>query len=377
MKKLIQRAIQTPIRTLLLFSVSLSFLGCGGGDDTKPDTAVSTPKIGKGDSKASAASDADDVASDKAARKIYGVPLDVYKDVYFDNPLQVASTQGSTAAPTTESPMPPDNGQTTPSAGDTASKTGTDANTTGTDKPAASATGAVAWDQVISVEMLNAELKSIRNQFSQKLTTLGSYNTSTLELPVLGMSMAVMSEIARQHPGDIRWKENAKFIRVLSVKIADITGSAQAKGSKSHGEVNAAFLKICDVLDGNALAEPPEAEDEAAFGDFADMGYLMKRLKLAMDWMQNNTGSEDSFKTNADNALREVSVISVLGHVFSVDSFGFAEDDPVFANHAKSMRDNAKKMSEALTGKNFSEYDSLRSKVDQTCSACHMGYRTG
>jgi hypothetical protein len=364
MKNLILKAIQTPVRSLLIFSVTLTFLGCGGGDDPDPK-AVKNESSGKTDKKSAASSknDAGD-KSDPASRKIFGVPLDVYKDVYFDNPLEVASAKGVTpAVPNTTDVPPEDPGTSTPPPA-----------TADTPKPAG---GAVAWDTIISADMLNAEFKTLRNQFKQRLSSLGSYNSSYLELPMFGMSLAVLSEIGRQHSGDLRWKENAKYIRVLGAEIAEICGGAGARGRKSYDQVNKNFLRISDILDGNTPPELPDADDEAAFVDFADMGYLMKRLKLSMDWMQSNTGSEDSFKDNGDSAKREVTVIAAIAHVFSLDSLGYADDDPVFTNHAKAMRDNAKKMFEAVESKDFSAYDTLRSKVDQECTTCHMGYRTG
>jgi hypothetical protein len=362
MKKLFERAAQTPLRSLLLFSVALTILGCGGGDE---DVKTSDNKDSKNKTKAKAASSGGASADEQAAHSVFGVPLDVYRDVYFDNPLEVASATGQAPTPTVDTDNGgPDKTNMTPTTPEVV------------ETPAAG--GAVAWDKIISAEMLNSEFKALRNNFKQRLTSLASYNSSYLELPIFGMTLSVLAEIGRQHPGELRWKENAKYIRTLGVEIADVCGGAQARGRKSYDQVNKAFLTISDILDGNSPAGLPEdVEDEAAFVDFADMSYLMKRLNLSMDWMQSNTGSEDSFKDNADKAQREVSVIAAIGHIFSVDSLGYADDDPVFTNHAKTMRDNAKKMFDAAKLKNFTEYDTLRSKVDQECTTCHMGYRTG
>jgi hypothetical protein len=363
MNKLIHKAIESPIATLMVFSVTLTLIGCGGDEKEKPETTVTT-KTNVGGS-GSNNTDNSNTAADKASRQVYGIPWDVYKDVYFDNPLKVASDQGS--VPTIPAP---DQG--------TADTQGPETVATQPEDPKPEPTGgAVSWDKVISAEMLNSEFKTLRNQFKQRLTTLASYNSSYLELPIFGMSLAVLAEIGRQHPGDLRWKENAKYIRVLGVEIADTCGGAQARGRKSYDKVNKAFLAISDILDGNTPPGLPDADDETPFADFADMGYMMKRFKLSMDWMQNNTGSEDSFKDNAESAQREVTVIAAFAHIFSIDSLGYAEDDPVFSNHAKTMRDNAIKMFEAAGNKNFSDYDMLRSKVNQECTTCHMAYKNG
>ncbi|MBC8289417.1 MAG: hypothetical protein H8E37_03780 [Planctomycetes bacterium] len=338
--------------------LAISAVGCGGDDEASDDEETSASIDGGGGSKgASGKAGSGSKGGNDERPNVDGIPL----DVFYPDPLVVASETGTVVAsnPTTEP------GTATPE-------------TTTTEEPVLEppATGKVTWDKIITVDMLKGEMKSVRLQLQQRLMTLASYNSSYLEIPVFGSTLGLMAEVARRHPGDVSWKDDAKYIRVLSAKMTEVCSSAAARGRKSYDEVNESFLKICSILDNNSPAELPEADDEADLLDVAEMGYLMKRMKRAMEWMQNNTGSEESFKENAELAGREVSVIAAIAQAIKDESYGYGEDGE-FKGHATEMGGNASEMSKAAKGGNFNEFDQLRSKVDQKCTQCHMTYLTG
>jgi len=344
-------------------SLAGAIAGCGSSDeeDAAGDAGATSDSASAGHVKSVSTRTGGGKKTKDDRPAIDGIPL----DVFFPEPLLVASESGTVASTGTAAPVP----GTTPDAG-------TEPQTAEPEQPAASAGGAVSWEKVIPAELVKGEMKSIRLQLQKRLTTLASYNSSYLEIPVFGATLSLLAEVARRHPDDIAWKENARYIRALGSEMVEVCSSASARGRKSYDLVNDAFLKVCDILDNNAPAELPEAEEEADLLDVADMGYLMKRLKRGMEWMQNNTGSEDAFKENADLAQREVSVIATIGQAFADESYGYGDDED-FTGHTFEMRDAATQMSTAVEGGDFGTFDELRSKVDQKCTQCHMVYRTG
>lgn len=340
----------------LAASLAISAAGCGGDEDAGDDEGTSTSTEGGGSKGSIAKNGGGSKGGSDERPNIDGIPL----DVFYPDPLVVASETGTVVATNVPETTTPETTTTTPEASE----------------PATPATAEVTWDKIITVDMLKGEMKSIRLQLQQRLMTLASYNSSYLEIPVFGSTLGLMAEVARRHPENVSWKDNAKYIRALSAKMTEVCSSASARGRKSYDEVNKSFLAICDILDNNAPAELPEADDEADLLDAAEMSYLMKRMKRSMEWMQNNTGSEESFKENAELAGREVSVIAAIAQAIKDESYGYGDDEE-FTGHASEMGGSASEMSKAADGGNFDMFDQLRSKVDQKCTQCHMTYLTG
>ena len=354
---------------LSLAAMVAVFAGCGGGGDAKQPVAEG----GSGTSTQASTGSRGSAGKAEASERpnVGGVPL----DVYFDNPLEVASDNRQVGAPPVAVAMVEN-----PGTGETPGGTpiGTEPATTPGVKPDPSATagGDVNWSALISKDELEGEVQSIRNDLNSRLTNFGAYKRSTPEIPVFSTTLAFLADVARRHEGDIAWKAKAHFIRALAVAMSDVASSSTAGVKNSYDQVNEAFLKICEILNNNDPAELPETEVEADFGDFADMGNLMQRLKRGESWLQNNAGSEDNFKEKADLARREVSVFAVISESFVTEGYGYNEYED-FRGWAYGMRDFATTMHKAVDAKNFTEFDTLRSKISQTCTQCHGVYRSG
>lgn len=354
------RAISQYGVALSLAAMLVAFSGCGGGDKKKSETAgvPSKPKTStqkSGSSKSSVSKSAAD-----APREVGGIPF----DVYFDEPLTVASDQRVVGGPAVAAPTA---GMTTPPPTTTEPEP----------EPAVAASSdGPDWSELISTEELLSEVQSIRNDLNSRMVNFGAYKRSTLEIPVFGSTLAFLADIARRQDGDVNWKEKAHFIRALAIEMVDVTSSSTAGVKKSYDAVNESYLKICDILDGNDPPELPEVEAEADFVDFVEMGYLMKRLERGEEWLKNNTGSEDSFNEKGALAQREVSLLATISESFMTEGFGYNEYED-FAAWAYGMRDAAKTMHKAVPAKAFNEFDAARSKISQSCTACHGVYRNG
>jgi hypothetical protein len=365
MKKLFEVSL---VKHCCAFGVALLVgivVGCGGGSSETPSTNAGN----KGSSSQAGSSTSGGAASSSSGSKtadepptVDGIPL----NVYFDNPLAEASDQRLLAGGPATTPTPGPSPGTSPPA-----------EMKPEPKPDAGggAAGAVAWNDLITSEQIDGEAKSIQNELRSRLTNVGAYNRSYLEIPVFSSTLGLLAEVALRHPQDVPWKANAKYVRALTVSMAEITGGASAKGPKSYEEVNRAFETISDIFSGNAPAEPPEAEDEIDLADAADFGYLMKQLERESQWLQTETGTEDGLKSKADLAKRNVAVLAVIAQAFRATGYGY-DEDPDFLEHADAMRDAALGMGKAVET-SFETFDTLRSKVSQKCTECHSVYRNG
>jgi len=339
--------------------------GCGG-DKKKTETASKSEKSKKSKPKSGSSTKTSTTKTDDDGRRtVGGIPF----DVYFDNPLGEASDQRPVAggpAGTAGGGMT-DGGATTPPATAVAEPE---------PEPVVASADGPNWSELITVEELLGEVKAIRNDLNSRMVNFGAYKRSTLEIPVFGSTLAFLADIARRHDGEVKWKEKAHFIRALAIEMVDVTSSSTAGVKKSYDTVNESYLKICDILDSNDPPELPEVEAEADFVDFVEMGYLMKRLERGEEWLKNNTGSEDSFNEKGPLAQRELSVFATISESFMTEGFGYNEYED-FAEWANDMRDAAKAMHKAVPAKAFNDFDAARSKISQSCTACHGVYRNG
>ncbi len=358
--------IRTTACGVILSALSLLVAsGCGGGSSEGTDTgekkSSSVAKSEKSSGSTSKSSGKESGGEDSSGqRSIDGIPL----DVFFDRPLEVASDQRT-------------GGATPTVAATTADTTGAATTKPAGAPPAAPQSDDVSWSELITAEAINEEARFLRNEIQSRLTNMGSYKKAVLELPVFGSAMAFVADVAARHDGDISWKKNAKYIRVLGAKIAEVTSSATAQNRNSYDEVNNAYLTINEILNNNTPAELPEAEDESGdFSEFADMFYLMKRMERGQQWMQTNAGSESGFNDKAPTLARELAMMVILTQAYYSEGYGYSDDEE-FRGYLNKLRDAGVGMQKALEEKDFAKYDELRSVAGQQCTQCHSVFKNG
>jgi len=353
-----------------VLTLILAVSGCGGGGAPAPQEAESAAenKSRPSSSKKTSSGGSKSAASASDTTSIDGIPL----DVYFDNPLQIAADDRTVGQPAGASGAANAGAQMAASSGTSAA--------TPEPVPAAAkpAGGSVAWNELMPADLLQEEMKTIRNELSQRLTNFGAYGKSYLEIPVYGSTIAILADVARQHPEDIAWKDQAGVIRTLAGQMMSITSSAAAKNKTAYEEVNGAYLKICEILDKNKPDGLPDVPEEFAMAELAPMNYLMKRVDRSGEWLTSNAGSETAFSSKVDAARREVAVQLVIAEYMVTESYGYSDDEN-FGGYAGKFREALKAMSKAAVDKNFADWDINRSKANQQCNECHNtgGYRSG
>jgi hypothetical protein len=342
-----------------LLAVLLSFsVGCGGGKPTgksKEGTAAkpASPAKTNAPSPNSKAAGSKHVRTDEAGRKWIG---DIPYDVFFDDPLAVVSntvtvpTIGPGGSPPGNTPMPP----VTP-------------------PPAATSAGSASdWKAMISMDQLVDETKRIRNHLTSSLQSQGTYNGNYKELQVDGAVMSAIAGIVAQHPDDVSWKPNARFVKAYGHKLYD---TAKALGREPYEQSQTAAEGMTAVLSGNLPADAGDPAD-VPFGESAHRAGVMKRIEKASEWMRANVNSESVFKKEKDQILSEATLLSALAKVISDPSYDSADEDD-YQNFAKSLIEGGREAVSATQDQAYPKFQDAINRITKACADCHANYGNG
>ena len=290
---------------------------------------------------------------------------DIPYDVFFDKPLTIAAnTQTGAAEKTTVAANDPPKGDPatdTPPAMKEAPK---------------EAAGGTSLKDIIDKDALSSEIKNVRNYLAGKTASVSAYNSSLLEIAPEAATLAVLAVAVTKHPDDFTWKKNAKYVRDLSWKIAEITLSKDGKTKNSFDEVAETFAKIDDILKGSEPAKLPDAEEDKAFGDAVggNLVIIMKRIKKAEEVLKATVSSEAGLKKEAEKTAQEGAVLAFLGSILTAPGFNY-DGDPEFAAIAKPLVDGGKLITEAAKTNNFAMYGDGIVKVSKSCNECHPKFK--
>lgn len=360
-----------PRRTggVLLLSCGLAAVGvfgCGGSpssdESPAPAAELSPPSPSETASDPTSASpnaspQQISARTDADGRKWVG---DIPYDVFFDDPLAiVANTQEVPGASAPVSPLP----QPMPQNAESASP-----------EPSAAAASSAAgadWGKVISAAILDNEVKFLRNELTQKLQSVGKYNASTFEIPVHGATLSVMAGIATAHPGDISWKDKAKYVRDLGLKIAE---AAEGPGRKNYDATLAPFEQVVALLNGNEPAGLEDAEDSVPFADVAERIDIMKRMEQAFKWLKTNVNSEQALKDEQEKVLHEAAVLAALTQAIAAKDY-YKNDPETYDGFAEMMVNASLKAGEAAQNGRFDEFSQSLDQIQKSCNECHAKER--
>ena len=351
--------------------------GCGGGTKppangaSNPTTATNQTSTSEqsADSNTTSSSrskerKADEVWTDEDGNKYIGkVPY----DAFFDQPYSVASN------------VTPIGG--TPAIGTVPATTGASGMggvapppTTAVEpepEPTVAEAGAGAWDEMISVEVLEAEITSIRNFLNATLQSVGSYNSSMLMIEPKAASVAVLSGISVEHPGEFAWKEDALYIRDMAKQM---TSSPLQRGKKDQVRLLELFENMTDTFSRSRPADLPEPPAEDGFVDVAEMRFLMKRMEEAEQKMKTEAGTESAFTAKKDMIKHEATILATFTHVIALEEYGYGDDEE-FTGYAKGIIDAAKNIQNSAEVNDFSNYQLALSSISTNCQQCHSVFK--
>ncbi|MFK7777090.1 MAG: hypothetical protein QM501_03055 [Gimesia sp.] len=338
------------------------FTGCGGTTPAPatPQTATPAPVTPNVQAVQTTQSQAAEPVEKKDDRKmIDGIPY----DVWFDNPLAIAGNNQAVAPVSLPGNQVAGSPNTSPATGNMKTPAG--------ENPTPAATGGIDWSTIIPMPILESHVKIIRNRLTKNMQSVGTYNTSFLELPTFTSTLAALAGIATEHPEEISWKKNAKHLRDLA---ASISSEPLMRGAKVYRKIQIPYEQIIDILNGSAPAGLPEAPEIKPLSEVASMGDLMKRADIAYKWLKSNVGSANALKSEKDKVIQETYLLAAIAKIITTEGYGYV-DDPGFLNHANPMAEACLKMVEAANSDNYSQFDEGLTRIYKACTECHSEYK--
>lgn len=322
----------------------------------------------------------DEVWTDANGQKWLGnVPF----DAFFDQPYAVASDQTpiAGAAPLTlpgTTPATPDSNAAGSGQAMVANSAGADSPTstpptsgTSPENSATVAAGAPGWDELITAEALDEEVKAIRNFLNENLQSVGTFNSSMLMIPPKAAALAALAEVAAKHPQKVSWKDDAAYVRDLAKQM---NSAPLQRGAKDQKRLLELYEAISDTLNRSrpaGLTEPPAGD---SFAEAAEMRLLMMRMEEAEKRMRTEAGSEASFGSKKPLVQQEASVMAALARIVTDPGYGYS-DDPEFTGYGNDIVQAALSIRIAGEGGDFASYEAGLSKIATTCQNCHSKYK--
>jgi hypothetical protein len=341
-----------------LATITFGLCGCGGGSPAAATNGegpgVAPKAVANGGKQPAAAAAQKHVTVDADGRKWID---DIPYDVFLDDPLAEAN---NTAAVAMNTPKPVEGNPGTPA---TAVEPG--------EKPATPAAGGNPWKELISMEQLLTETKRIRNHLTSSLQSQGTYNGNYKELQVDGAVLAALANVIAQHPDDVSWKANTRFIREYGLQLSE---SSKGLGKDAYEKSQTASEKVISILDGNGGEGDFPAD--RPLGEVANRAGVMKRIEKASEWMRANINNETKFKGELEQILNEATIISVLGTVAAHPSYESATEED-YKKYAKDLIDGAREAVGSTQDQSYKKFEGAINKITKACTDCHANYGNG
>lgn len=356
-----------PVSAALLLAMTCLLPGCGGKEAPAPvqsstsspaPEAAAPPGKGTTETTASASVATTSEGGGKETKWIGKIPY----DVFFDQPLAIATdttsiaavstpamNPGAAASPAPAMPASPDAGAATPSTGGGA---------------------AVNWGDVLPMPMLVEEVKLLRTNLTGNLQTVATFNKAQKPIALDGAMLAAMAAVTTLHPESVSWKPNAHFVRDLAFQINE---NSAGTGREPYTKTKEPFDKILVILDGG---KPPEmnSPETATLSEVVYVADMMKRIELSFNNLKANINTDAKLKENAADAEREIRILLTLATLMGDKSYDNT-DLPAYQGFLKRFTDGARSGVQAIHTASLSDFQAALNQIQTTCAECHQQYR--
>jgi hypothetical protein len=243
--------------------------------------------------------------------------------------------------------------------------------------PAAGSSSGVAgsgWASIISPTTIEDEIKALKLQVDQNVTTPSDFAGKGYKLARRDFSMlAMLFGIAGEYDADVRWKKDAAVARDVFGRTAN---NAKVGTSQVFQEAKLRKDELTDLLGGSSPYGDKTAEAKASWKDVCGRTPLMQHLEAVWEpKLKPLLADKGQFTANADKALHDAEVLAAIGDVLGKEGMEDA-DDPDYTKFTQALRDGAKAIVDGVKLKNYDQAAAGGTTISKACAECHENYRS-
>lgn len=346
-------------RLWLAWSLTATCWGCGGGEAPAPPVQpappanvpaaetppVAPPVVPQPEPNANLSPE---------TRWIGGIPY----DVFFDQPLSIASDDRRVTGAPAEVPAAAGNAPAAMPVEQLA-------------VPAVGKPASVNWQDILPMASLVEEVKVLRVRLSENLNTLAMFNKGTKAIANDAAVLSALAGIVTEHSESVSWKGKAKHVRDLA---RDIARNATGTGREKYTPCREAFEQLLIVLDGGA-APANAAQDQLPFSDYVNVSDLMLRIDSTFTGLKANVRAASDLKGDGGRVDRELRLLLACGAIISQPPFENT-DQPAFQQQAAAFATALRAAREAGQAGDLDGFQKSLARVQTTCAECHRQYRS-
>lgn len=230
-----------------------------------------------------------------------------------------------------------------------------------------------AWSKMISATTIENEIKAIKLNVDQSVTTPSEFAGRGHKQVRRDFSiLAAMFGIVGEYDGDVRWKKMGPAARDVFARTARNTKAGG--NTNTYNESKQRKNDLQDLLGGASLQAEAEQAD-ADWSTICDRGPLMQRLDRGFEGKLNGwVSNKAEFDGNLEDVLHEAEMVAALSEVLTKEGMEDWEDE-TYLGFAKRMKEGAMAIAAAVKTNDYEQARQAAGDVKKACTECHEFYR--
>lgn len=229
------------------------------------------------------------------------------------------------------------------------------------------------WAGLISGPTIEDEIKALKLQIDQNVTTPSDFAGKGYKLARRDFSvMAMLFGITGEYEGDVRWKKDAPAARDVFARTA---ANAKVGSAQVFQEAKLRKDELTDLVGGSSPFSGKPAEAKAVWKDVCGRAPLMQHLENIWEpRLKPSLADKGQFMANADKVLRDAEIIAVIGQVLAKEGLPDADSEE-YIQFCNALRDGAKAIADGVKSKNYDQATTGGATIGKSCTECHENYR--
>jgi hypothetical protein len=252
-----------------------------------------------------------------------------------------------------------------------------DASVSNTDGASPDGTAAIRdtsadWQEVISAETIEDEIKSILMRVSALVRNASDFKSRGYRQVRREFSIAAMLfAIIHEYPAPVRWQQHAAQARDAFAQAAI---RAQVGSDTVLQQAEQLRTSLEDLVRGGSFALQPAASP-AGWDHVCARSPLMQHLEVIdADQLATSLASTSSFRQDRSRIAHESELVAAIAVVLLQSGMEDATDDD-YREYCDAMRQAARAIGKAVDDDDYEAARQAQVQLKRSCTDCHADYR--